>query len=188
MTLFASISVLLLSVAIVLSRPRYGITRVVINNQPSGALARRLLLASTLLPVVLGLVGLVSRRDDFFSRDSSFAFVAVASVIILVAIVWVSANAIGMVERELIETVEDLREIQQKLSSALKIRDEFLSIASHELKTPLTSLKIQLQVAQRAKVPTDPSQRSQLVSACLRQTYSLIDLVNSLLDVSRIRA
>ena len=37
----------------------------------------------------------------------------------------------------------------KKVEMALKVRDEFLSIASHELKTPLTSLKLQIQTMLR---------------------------------------
>ncbi|RYZ69482.1 MAG: hypothetical protein EOP09_07595, partial [Proteobacteria bacterium] len=43
-------------------------------------------------------------------------------------------------------TIPDLRR-------AIQIRDEFLSIASHELKTPITSLKLHLQLAKK-RLPT----------------------------------
>jgi GAF domain-containing protein len=39
--------------------------------------------------------------------------------------------------------------LYESAQQAIKVRDEFLSIASHELKTPLTSLQLQAQIRQR---------------------------------------
>ncbi|WP_348246116.1 histidine kinase dimerization/phospho-acceptor domain-containing protein, partial [Salmonella enterica] len=41
--------------------------------------------------------------------------------------------------------VTEEKQTQARLREALQARDAFLSIASHELKTPLTPLKLQLQ-------------------------------------------
>ncbi len=80
----------------------------------------------------------------------------------------------------------------RELQDALKIRDEFLSIASHELKTPLTSLKLQLQVSQKRieNSPEDTPLREVLLQSFnvgVRQINSLDHLVEDLLDVSRIQ-
>ena len=75
---------------------------------------------------------------------------------------------------------------------AIRMRDEFLSIASHELNTPLTPLQLHLQRLQR--VMSDSSgehvssaQVSQVVDVAQRQTRRLARLVHELLDISRIR-
>jgi len=68
-----------------------------------------------------------------------------------------------------------------ELQAAVRVRDEFLGIASHELKTPLTSLRLQLQMAQRGIQPVDPVQ-------ILKQTDRLLRLIEDMLDVSRIEA
>jgi two-component system CheB/CheR fusion protein len=78
------------------------------------------------------------------------------------------------------------------LQEALRARDEFLSIASHELKTPLTGLKLQLQMAKRRgeRDPTAPISAEEATSTfgrALRQAGALEDLVEDLLDVSRIQ-
>ncbi len=65
---------------------------------------------------------------------------------------------------------------------AVKARDEFLSIASHELKTPITSLKMQIQMLQRSSQNEKIEKPLQLAS---RQINRLTLLVNDLLDVSR---
>jgi PAS domain S-box-containing protein len=71
---------------------------------------------------------------------------------------------------------------------AIRVRDEFLQVASHELKTPLTPLQLQLDTLARAfekRGIDDPRVLERLKSAT-RQTLRLGRLVESLLDVSRI--
>jgi PAS domain S-box-containing protein len=72
---------------------------------------------------------------------------------------------------------------------AVRIRDEFLSIASHELRTPLTSLTLAVDSLGRhfsASDASDPTRRAAAVAE--RQVKRLRTLVDLLLDVSRIRA
>ncbi|RKH19068.1 GAF domain-containing protein [Corallococcus sp. CA047B] len=71
--------------------------------------------------------------------------------------------------------------------SAVRLRDEFLSVASHELKTPLTSLILQHNLIGRA---LEVAGASGLVTGRLttaqRQVLRLTALVDNLLDVSRL--
>lgn len=73
--------------------------------------------------------------------------------------------------------ITDQQQIQQQ-------RDEFISIASHELKTPLTSLKAYMQVLKRPhhekKIP------QVFVDNSLKQMARLEKLIADLLDVSKI--
>ena len=76
---------------------------------------------------------------------------------------------------------------------SVRVREEFLSIASHELKTPLTSLQFQVQSLLRAvrkgTLATLPPERSAgMLESAERQTRRLARLVDDLLDVSRIAA
>jgi PAS domain S-box-containing protein len=67
-----------------------------------------------------------------------------------------------------------------------KQKDEFLSIASHELKTPLTSVKAFLQLSQRSIAPTEKAHA--LISKAATQLVRLESLISDLLDVSKINA
>jgi len=85
--------------------------------------------------------------------------------------------------------VAELQQSRRALSRALSARDLFFSMASHELKTPITSLKLQFQLLERDIVEDRPPKQalSEIVTSSLRQVGSLQDLVDDLLDVSRIR-
>ena len=77
--------------------------------------------------------------------------------------------------------------------AAIRARDEFISIASHELKTPLTALKLRLESATRAggKPGAEVEAESKIARALIAAnttTDRLVTLVDNLLDVSRLHA
>lgn len=83
--------------------------------------------------------------------------------------------------------------LYEKAQNAIHVRDEFLSIASHELKTPLTPLKLQLQSLLRTvkgarQGDLAPERIQKLAESSDRQIDRLTHLIEDLLDVSRINA
>ncbi|WP_434382032.1 sensor histidine kinase [Melittangium boletus] len=86
-------------------------------------------------------------------------------------------------------SVENAR-LYREAQEAIRLRDEFLSIASHELRTPLTPLSLKLQALGRAaeaqpEAPLAAQVRSH-VDVGLRQVRHLTELMRDLLDVSSI--
>jgi signal transduction histidine kinase len=83
----------------------------------------------------------------------------------------------------------DKAQLYREAQDAIRLRDEFLSVASHELRTPMTSLTLSLQTLLQA-VPAgkalDPKTISGLVDLAFRQGERLTRLIRDLLDVSRI--
>lgn len=81
-------------------------------------------------------------------------------------------------------------EKEHKLEEALVARDQFLSIASHELKTPLTSLKLQAQLTLRSLELNRPITHERHIFMA-HQTSDLVGrltrLIDDMLDVSRIK-
>jgi two-component system sensor kinase FixL len=81
-------------------------------------------------------------------------------------------------------------ELWRKAREEVRERDEFLSIASHELRTPVTALHLQLQLLRRSAQRSRDSLPRLLVDkveTLERQTRRISALVNELLDVSRMR-
>lgn len=72
----------------------------------------------------------------------------------------------------------------RQANEAIAMRDEFLAIASHELNTPLTPLKMQLDSLRRGQF--DAERTAEKLDAASRQVTRLAKLVSELLDVSRI--
>jgi PAS domain S-box-containing protein len=83
--------------------------------------------------------------------------------------------------------LDDERLQRVRAEEALRIRDEFLSIASHELKTPLTSLQIELySMRERLAAQEGESRLSRKLDRAARNADRLAGLIDSLLDVARI--
>ncbi|MEJ6981790.1 PAS domain S-box protein [Pedobacter sp. P351] len=67
-------------------------------------------------------------------------------------------------------------------------KDEFISIASHELKTPITSLNGYLQILSRRAESEKLFSVSDLIVKTQRQAHKLSSLISDLLDVSKMQA
>lgn len=96
------------------------------------------------------------------------------------------------VVRDLTERMEAdaQRKAYEAAKEAIRLRDEFLSIAAHELRTPLTAAQLQLQGLRRL-TRTDPAEwRHERIAAGVESAIAsgnrLVGLVETLLDVSRI--
>jgi PAS domain S-box-containing protein len=82
----------------------------------------------------------------------------------------------------------DNARLYQEAQNAIRLRDEFLSVASHELRTPLTSLRLQLSLLDRRLSEESRVLLKPKLEVTRRQVERLTSLVNTLLDVSRIVA
>ncbi len=96
-------------------------------------------------------------------------------------------------EQELQAYADELEEANHQLKDTDQLKDRFLSIASHELKTPITSIRGQAQLAIRRLVKQkDASPEIAGMHITLEkineQTTRLTTLIDELLDVSSIRA
>lgn len=70
----------------------------------------------------------------------------------------------------------------------LERRDEFLSMASHELKTPITSLKALLQILNRANEAEMPVKFQGFIRQADRSMEKIITLVDDMLNVKQLKS
>jgi signal transduction histidine kinase len=108
------------------------------------------------------------------------------------------ADLNASLQRRIDEATVELRERYEQLKELDRMKSQFLSIASHELKTPITAMSGFLQVALRrvrrlsqgdAAAPVAEGLRgiTDQLEIVYRQTGKLARLVDELLDVSRIQ-
>ena len=79
--------------------------------------------------------------------------------------------------------------LYHQANAAVQARDEFLSIASHELRTPVTAISGVAQVALRAKErgTLDDARLTRALGQIMRGSQRLVTLTEDLLDVSRLQ-
>ncbi len=80
--------------------------------------------------------------------------------------------------------IEDAR-LYRRAEEALRARDDFLSIAAHEIRGPITSIHLAVQALAKASLP--PEARSRAMRVVEREDRRLSQLVEELLDVGRMR-
>lgn len=117
-------------------------------------------------------VGIGKRADDLSLAEKQ----TLQEVIDLIAIAIDRAKLHESVER----ANEDLKALD-------KLKDEFLSMASHELKSPMNAVKNYLWMAIN-KGKDSPEKMAEYLQIAYESIQRLISLVNDLLDVSRIES
>ena len=84
----------------------------------------------------------------------------------------------------------DRTRLYAQAQEALRTRDEFLSIAAHELKTPLTNVRGAAEVLQRRAVRTEPYMLTErdlrMLAMIAQQSQRLHHQIDTLLDFSHI--
>ncbi|MCJ0971936.1 hybrid sensor histidine kinase/response regulator [Pseudomonas sp. PS1] len=101
-------------------------------------------------------------------------------------------EALEQSRREQEVLLDELRSTKAELEDAVRMRDDFMSIVSHELKTPLNTLILEVQLRKmqlgRNNLAAFSEERLRhMVDKDERQVQSLIRLIDDMLDVSRIR-
>lgn len=114
-----------------------------------------------------------------------------------VSVINVSSSPIKNGERIVagVAVLNDITEqklIQSELEEAIVMRDEFLSVASHELKTPMTSLKLQTQMLRRRldkeqNIANLKEKIYDVMAVIDKQVNGLNRLVEDMLDISRLK-
>ncbi|WP_017905822.1 hybrid sensor histidine kinase/response regulator [Pseudomonas asplenii] len=101
-------------------------------------------------------------------------------------------EALEQSRREQEALLRELQATQEELQRAVRMRDDFMSIVSHEVRTPLNGLILETQLrkmhlARNNAAAFTLDKMNAMVERDERQIQSLIRLIEDMLDVSRIR-
>lgn len=97
-------------------------------------------------------------------------------------------NFNSTLEGKIKQATKELKNANERLKQLDELKDEFVSLASHELRTPMTIIKSYLWFLQQQKNGKLTSKQKEYVDRAYLSTERLINLVNDMLNVSRIES
>ena len=102
---------------------------------------------------------------------------------------WLLWTAIAKPDEEIIYAVArdntDRKLIEQQTQDTLRMRNDFVSFVTHQLRTPLSGIKWMLELAAEG---TDAAEKTSYIQDAHESADRLIGLVNDLLDASRLES
>jgi signal transduction histidine kinase len=175
-----------LSVGILSARPNASWAGRIVSRTGTGMLARRLLLALTIVPVVLGWLFIQAREHTLVSREVGVAILVVVMVSIQLTVLVRAAAIVQRVERAQALALENAAAARDEAQRANRAKNDFLAVMSHELRTPLNAI-IGYGSLLRDGIP-DPvtsGQRQQIERIGVSAKH-LLALIDEVLTLSRL--
>ncbi len=151
---------------------------VFVEDGIAGTLLRRLAIPVIALPLVFGYLFVLGRQRQVFDRGLGAALFAVAIIAVLLTIVWRTAAAMQVSDR-------DRRSAHEAAERANMLKDQFIAGLSHELRTPLNVMLGRLRMLDSEP---DADARVRAATVIARNGQLLARLVGDLLDLSRAAA
>ena len=194
---------------ILFARPMQGGVALLTGQDAGGMLARRLLPATILVPLLLGWLWIQGRETQVYSREGGVAIFVVAVVGVLVALVLRSAYVVrgadrtreALLEREAaaregaeratkraVEAAVEAERARAAAEEASRAKSDFVATMSHELRTPLNAILGYTSLLADG-IPDRPTenQRGQLTRVTASARH-LLELIDEVLALARLEA
>jgi signal transduction histidine kinase len=159
----------------------------------AGKVGRKLLLAAVVLPPLINVVQVHGTKLQYFDADFGVLIRVMGVIICFACMAMVTGKYLSEIDekRAIAENAQQVR--TEELQRALQARDDLLSICSHELRTPISSMKLQTQFVKYQMEKNDPNALTQtrmleIIEQSDRQLDRLTKLIEDMLDFSRLNS
>jgi signal transduction histidine kinase len=201
-----AVAELILGIGILVSVRDRGVTVLLLDEGPAGVLTRRLLPASLLAPIVLGVVRILGEHAGIYETEFGVSLFAITSILTFVGLILWSARVLRNTDKERVDLLAMEKEARAHAENARmeaetaraeaeranNSKTDFLAVMSHELRTPLTAIMgYEELLSDGITGPVTELQRQQLgrINASARHLLGLIDeiLTFARVDIGRER-
>jgi len=188
MAVFTALAIAALSTGVIFARRTAGLAAILVDDTAGGVLARRLLPAAVLLPIVLGWLWLWGQRARVWDRADGPSVFVVASSVALVWLVTRSALVVHATDVQRARLLVREQAARHDAETANRSKGDFLAVMSHELRTPLSAIiGYQELLADGITGPVSDAQRQQL-GRIKASAGHLLQIIDEILTYSRAEA
>ncbi len=131
MGLNTAITFLLLSFGCLAARPKRGLMKLIASESTGGTIARRLLPASILIPIILGGLRLLGEQSGIFGTEFAISLFAVLNAVIVAGLIWWTASLLyrGDEQRKkseaaLAQSEQQFRHVWEDSLDGMRLKDE----------------------------------------------------------------
>jgi signal transduction histidine kinase/HAMP domain-containing protein len=130
---------------------------------------------------VMGALSLGTKKKRIFTNDDLDLMLSIGNVI------GIAVENAGLYKNSM-ENLQKLQKAYEELQTLDTMKDEFISNVSHELKTPLISIKGYGELLHDEKIGTLSDEQKKSLQVIIRNADRLTRLINSILFLSQLQA
>lgn len=183
----------LLGLALLFVRPTIGLTGQATSMHAGGTLARRLLPAIFLVPILLGAVLLFSGLHTAYGTDFIIAVFTLGIMIFFFIIIFATIQTLNkadearkIAEKDLIRTVTDLKIRSRELEMSNKELESFSYSVSHDLRAPLRAINGYAEIILDEYPNRLEPEALKMLKTIARNGHKMGHLIDSLLNFTKL--